>query len=177
MPPIPSPQFNPSTAVKNTSSEPSEAATVATAVPVTPPLPMSMNHPSFQTTPYPYPYSSPFGYPPMMPPMGFFPTPPPAPFPPFGTPWGQIPGAGPSPHSDPRSSPPPENTGSVEELCARYNLSNDTEVKLEMLGFVIGDSLSELTEDNWWDVGFTILERNRVLKAYSKYKTFLKTSL
>lgn len=47
-------------------------------------------------------------------------------------------------------------------------------VRLEELGFEVGDNLAAVKEVHWEHVGFAPLTWNRVLKAYSKYKKFLQ---
>jgi hypothetical protein len=72
--------------------------------------------------------------------------------------------------ANPPSSPPPQADLSLADFCATYSLNNQVQQGLEQLGFEIGDDLSDLTTDQWKEVGIGLLARKRVVKAYRQYK-------
>jgi hypothetical protein len=71
---------------------------------------------------------------------------------------------------DTHSSPPPEDTGSLEDFYDQFRVSADVREGLERLGFQIGDDLSKVSSEEVKDVGIKLLDRQHLLKHYRKYK-------
>jgi len=116
------------------------------------------NMPSVPSFTHPYP-----GYPPMGYVMPHF-------MPPF-MPWPSTaqPPAGPG-TQDPPSSPPPAELGSLEEFYLQFNIPDHAQVGLEKLGFQIGDDLSQVPIEEVKGAGIKVLDWQRILKQYRKYK-------
>jgi hypothetical protein len=74
-----------------------------------------------------------------------------------------------SPHRE-RSSSPVNIPGDIHTFCETYGIGEADEHALERLGFVMGDNLDEVTEQEYKEAGFKPLAWKRVLKAYKKYK-------
>jgi hypothetical protein len=139
------------------------------AAPSSNPSPMSTNA-------HPYPVS-PFGYP-------FFPNMMPTfmPYPnlaqPLAQPWpnalGQPLTQPPARAGDqePPSSPPPADSGSVEDFYQQFNISPAVQEGLSNLGFQIGDDLSQVPMEDVKQVQIKLLDWRRVLKHYREYKHF-----
>jgi hypothetical protein len=68
------------------------------------------------------------------------------------------------------SSPPPEDTGSLEDFYDQFRVAEDVREGLERLGFQIGDDLSKVSSEEVKDVGIKLLDWQRLLKHYRKYK-------
>jgi hypothetical protein len=85
----------------------------------------------------------------------------------FNMPLAHMPGS--SPHKE-RSSSPVSMPGGVHGFCEAYGLNKDDEIGLEWLGFVLGDKLDEVSEQEYKDAGFKPLAWKRVIKAYKRLK-------
>ena len=163
------------------------AATAPVPAPATAPLPAPAPAPYPPYSGYPYPAFNP------NPPMPFAPYAPPFPQMPIGNPFSAYMPWYPNPMQVPPSNPmqplysqtpgpvrmdasvdPPSSPirgdFDVAEFCQLYNLDDDTQASLELLGFVIGDDLEEVTEKEDTAAGFKALAWKRVLKAYKKFK-------
>jgi hypothetical protein len=145
-------------ALKSTPSNVIVSDTPSTPAPA---QPTTFSHPPY--TPFPPP--SPYGYPPFnlfypFPQHNFFPQPG---FEKASSPnWGQS-------MQQPPSSPPPPGS-SLDQFCDNYNINFASQMKLDQLGFEIGDDLTSISPEQYESVGFKHLEWSRVLKAYKKFK-------
>jgi hypothetical protein len=154
-------------AKKPVKSKPSNTEAVASDNPIVPSTPasatpsVSLHHP-----PYAPFLPSPYGYP------SFYPFPQLSPFPQPNF-FGSSDHAGPSnwgkPPPQPPSSPPPAGS-SLDDFCNNYGISFGARIKLDELGFEMGDDLSSISQTQYESAGFKHLEWNHVLKAYKKYK-------
>jgi hypothetical protein len=130
----------------------------------------------------------PYGYPSPVPPYGYPPVHPPAypPIPPFYNYWGQpsvsqTPFIPTTPNHAPSSlakefmsSPVPEiiedQTMTIDDFCATYNLSSQDKGALVRLGFNVGDKLGSISVEDRKEAGIKPLEWQRIYKAYKAWK-------